>query len=404
VLAALALLGFIALTNRWVSYATALHQFNDSDSLSYRAMASAAPGLLHRRIPEWHAERFSVHYLIGSASKLFDVSLSTSYLVAVILVVIAICLVVVDVLGRLSARPPVVIALLALFLLNPYAVRPDLIEGSGIADLLFVLGIAIAVRGLVVYAPVSVVGGLLLATIARQTALPVALVATAAILLDGSWRLPLGRGRFPFAALCLLLPVATYLGIRAVAHGFSGPSPRLHAMTLLGSTHRLGTLAQHFTRSITGLLPIIALLIASWWIRRSALRAGIPTDGPAPGGSRDPRLYVCLAVGAAIVIQPFLLNPKWAAYNEARLGILGLVPLIVALGIALTQGERLGAVWIRSSVGLGLLVLLALGSFHGEAVIGASNRGERVALQVVVALAASAMLVRWASGEARRTA
>jgi hypothetical protein len=41
---AMAMLAFVAATNRWVSWGDAVHRYHDADPISYRAIAAAAPG------------------------------------------------------------------------------------------------------------------------------------------------------------------------------------------------------------------------------------------------------------------------------------------------------------------------------------------------------------------------
>jgi hypothetical protein len=391
---AVALLLFVGLTNKWVSFNQAVRQFGATDDINYRAMASAAPGLLHGRIPEWHAERFAVQWVVGSAAKLFSLSLYATYRVGVVLVLLAICFVLAETFLRIGLSLSAGAVCIAVFALNAYGVRPYLIGSGGVADLVFVLGSAIAVRGLILRSPWSLLGGLLLATVARQTALPAALVAAAVILLDRAWGVRVPRGRLAFAAAVLVMPLICYAVIRIVAHQFAGPSPSLHTMTLLGASLTPSVLVQHFSRCVNGLLSIAGLLGGLWWSRRSDRKAG-GTSWRPPAPATMAAVYACLAFGAAISSQPALLNPKWASYNENRLAVLGLVPFIAAAGLLFRELERNRGRPLSWKVAATLVGLLALASLHHiYTVIGTASKGQTLVLEAVVALALAIVVAR----------
>jgi hypothetical protein len=383
--ALLVLLAFMAATNRYVSTHEDIYVLHQSDSLSYRAMGGAAPRLLHGAIDEWLAERFAVHWVVGSAAKLFGVPLTAAYFVAVAIVILALCLVLFDLFGRvgLSSRGGAVCT--ALLILNPYSLRGFLVTPAGVADLVFMLGSAIAVRGLVLRAPAAVLGGLVLAATARQTAVPAAIVAALVIAGDSSWRMRLRGRRLGVALTTAVVPVACYAAIRIVAHPFSGPSPSLHTMTLLGASPSLHVLGQHFARCAIVIVGVVALMVATWWVLRSDQLAS-PEAGYRRDNDTSSLMFACLAFGAAIIVQPVVLNPVWAANNENRLTALGLVPLIVAVGILIRELERTRGEAISKPTTAAVLGLLALGSFHHFYTwLRLASAGQTVALQLVVA-------------------
>jgi hypothetical protein len=388
-------------TTKWVSWHAAIYQYRSSDDVNYRAMAEAAPGLLHHRIPEWHAERFAVDWIVGVTAKVLGFGVVTSFRVWVILTILITCLVLAELLVRIGLSLPAAIVCMAVFVLNAYELRPVLLAPGGLGDVVFVLGTTIAVRGLVLRSPASLLGGLLLATVARQTALPPAAVAAVAVALDPAWRARLGGRQLPFAALTIGLPLALYAVIRVVSHPFAGPPPSLHAMTLLGASLSVGTLGQHFARCVNVLLSVGALLLAAWWLLRTTPRdaaarargvpgaglpgAGLPGAGlPGTAAARN----ACLAFGLAIVLQPVVMNPAWASYNENRLSVIGLIPFVVALALMLADLEhaRARALSIRAAaIAVGLL---ALASFHHiSTVVGTANKGQTLMLEVIVAVA-----------------
>ena len=384
--ASLGMLVFVGITNKWVSWHAAVTTYRSSDDVNYRLMAQAAPGLLHHKIPEWHAERFAVAWVVGESAKILSYSVVTSFRVWTIVVILATCFVLAEIFVRIGPSLQGAILCLAVFILNAYSLRPYLIAPGSVDDIALVLGITIAVRGLVLRSPASLLGGLLLATASRQTALPPAAVGALAVALDPAWGQRLGRWRGPFAMATIVLPLALYGVIRIVSHPFAGPPPSLDAMTLLGASLSLGSLVQHFARCTNVLLSVLALLLAVWWVGRRTPGAIGSGQTLTPGVRAT--TYACLGFGLAIIAQPALMNPVWATYNENRLSVMGLIPLVVALGLMLGELERARAQALFARTAAAGVGLLALASFHHiYTVIGTADKAQTLVLEVIVAVA-----------------
>ena len=337
--ASLGLLLFLGITNKWVSWHAAIYHYKSYDDVNYRLMAQAAPGLLHGRIlPEWHAERFAVAWVVGVTAKVLGFSVVTSFRVWVILLALGICLVLAELLVRMGLSLQAAIICMAVFILDAYSLRPYLLAPGSVDDLALVFGTTIAVRGLVLRSPSSLLIGLILATVARQTALPPAAVAAVAVAIDPAWRRRLGRRQLPFAAITIGIPLVIYAIIRIVSHPFAGPPPSLDTMTLLGASLSVGSLVQHFGRCINVLLSVGALLIAALWLSRAAPPSRV-RGRRSPIAGVPAATLACLAFGLAIIAQPAAMNPAWASYNENRLSVLGLIPLVAALGLMLVRAR-----------------------------------------------------------------
>ena len=81
------------------------------------------------------------------------------------------------------------------------------------------------------------------------------------------------------------------------------------------------------------------------------------------------------------------MNPAWASYNENRLSVMGLVPLVAALGLMIAKLERARARQLSVGAASAMIGLLLLGSFHHiSTVIGTANKGQTLVLEVLVAL------------------
>jgi hypothetical protein len=383
---------FLGVTNKWVSWHASIYTYKAYDDVNYRLMAQAAPGLLeHRRIPEWHAERFAVAWVVGASAKLLGYSVPNSFRVWVIIALLAICLALAEILIRVGLSLQAAIVCMGVFVLNAYSLRPYLLAPGGVDDLGLVLGTTIAVRGLVLRSPASLLGGLMLATVCRQTALPPAAVAALAVAVDPAWRQRLGRGRIPFAIATIAIPLAIYAVIRVVSQPFAGPAPTLDAMTLLGASLSAGSLVQHFARCVNVLLSIAALLIAVWWLARGAPAPDRRSPTPGPRAA----IYACLGFGLAIIAQPVVMNPVWATFNENRLSVMGLIPLVVGLALMLGELERAQVRPLPVRTAAVLVGLLVLGSFHHiYTVIGTADKAQTLVLEAIVAVALLLVTVR----------
>jgi hypothetical protein len=212
-------------------------------------------------------------------------------------------------------------------------------------------------------------------------------------MIDPSWRLRLGQWRLPFVAAVIVLPVACYGVIRLVAHGFAGPLPTLHDMTLLGTSMSPTVLVPHFARCVNGSLSVGALLAVTWWMLR---REGRDGGHPQPSSTATRRsIYGCLAVGIAILVQPAVLNPAWAVYNETRLANLGLVPLVAALALMIHELEVARGRSLSSRVAVALVGLLAVASLnHVNSVVGPPSKAATVTLQAIIGVALAVIILR----------
>jgi hypothetical protein len=98
--------------------------------------------------------------------------------------------------------------------------------------------------------------------------------------------------------------------------------------------------------------------------------------------------YGCLAVAAAVIIQPLGVSPTFPgfAHNEQRLVGIGLLPLVLAAAVALRYAQMNGRLALGRQ-GLAIVIaFLAIGSLHHiYTVIGPPNLKDFVALELVAA-------------------
>jgi hypothetical protein len=326
-----------------------------TDALYYREMAASAPGLPDEVIGSAYTGRLVPHYLVGLLAEVSGASLHAAYVVSLVVVVTAL-LVVLHLLLRYMSLP--VYALLAgIVVLSPYAFRPYLASAWNLQDLVFVLGTAVCLLGLLHRRSALVLLGLAVAICGRQSALPLAPVAALWVLADPAWRAKSRRLRLGTAMGVLALVVGVYSAIMFAVAPFSKDyEPHIPGDTVLALLQDLPSnarsLVAHLGRSVVPLLVPGAVLVATLTLRRTK---GLPwLSWPAFG---------CLTVGAAIIGQPIAIDPAFPgfAYNEQRLVALGLLPLAVAIGLLLAPvaPRRVAGPMIAM-----MAVLLSVSSLH----------------------------------------
>jgi hypothetical protein len=367
-----------------------------ADAVNYQRIADAAPGFYHGLIVPWQATRWVPNWIVGSFSHLLSLSVPNGYRFWQAVLILAIVGVLIETLLALKISTPAALVCLGLVILNAYLFRSYLGSAGAPADYVLILGATIAVRGLLLRSRLWLIGGLLVAVIARQTALPPALVASGVVLVDPAWKQKYGRGRWFIALNTILLPAIAYEIVADLAKSFSGPNQSLSTETLLGAQLHAGFLFQHFARCVDPILSTVALLAACWWLRRERVPRAQNYRAPGQAMYQTPEVvkpvrdnaaaYGALLFGAAIWIQPVLLNPAWASYNEPRLAVFALVPIVVGLAVVMRdlelQYER-----ISNGLCVVLLGLLAIGSLHYEySVIGEHTRNQTLAVQILVAV------------------
>jgi hypothetical protein len=405
----LALSLLVAATNRWMSWDAGTRLLTARDVGSYEAIARAAPGLPSRDLPAHHAERFPVHWVTGALSDLSGVPLHALYRVLLVAAIVGTLVALHGtVTGRLAAGAHALV--FAAFLLDPYVLRYELLVPGMLADATFVLAVGVTIFGLARRRPWAVLGGIALATAARETALPAALVVIAWVALAPDWRALPRALRRRVAAGVAVVAAGIWAVTRAVAGGFSAPAlpgvhdasavasgyslpaPSLSTLddyTILGTLSAPGTLAEHVARVATPLIMPTALVVAALVVAR---RMGV----------RPPvAFWASLAMAASIVAQPLLVSPAVLANNETRLAALGVLPLVAALALLLERiGPRLRErLQGRDLAGIG--VVLAIGSLHHlYTVVGPTSASQIAPLQLVAGALAGWLLVRAATRQA----
>lgn len=388
-----AMVAWLLLTTTWLSWSS---QFRASgDSQSYIRMARAAPGLPSSSIGSAYTDRFVPHYAVGLTSRALGVQVEVVYCAFSGVVLLGVVLVARAILLRLVApRWPVSLGL-AVLLLNPYFFRTYLPFPALYADPLFVLGLAVAILGLVDRRLVILGLGVVIAVLARQTALLAVPPLAIWVWCDRTWDLT-RRTRVVTALGLVVVPWLGHRAIRQVTAPFTAQfEPRIPQDTVLPlvlhPSGHVSPLVIHVARTFLPLLVALALLAVGWAVGRRTRRGWSSPHALGAG--------VLLVVSAAIVAQPLLISPDFPglATNEQRLSALAVLTL--ALAVALFSSEPLRATRVRGGTmldraGVALfLVSMLISSLRAEStVIGPASKAAVIAVQLVCALIAAGSL------------
>src|ERR1035437_7823997 len=147
VLIALPLL-FLLLTNRWMGWSEGIHYLQADDTQGYLTIAEAAPSFPDQVVLYEHAQRFFIHSLTGTFSKLTGVSLPGSYYLFLALILGLTLLILDKIFVRLKLPPFAYALCMSVFIINPYTFRYYLIVPAMLADNVFVLGFSAVLLGL----------------------------------------------------------------------------------------------------------------------------------------------------------------------------------------------------------------------------------------------------------------
>lgn len=323
---------------RWASIQEGIREGWGGDLRSYLVIARAAPSFPDRPVRRPFAERFPAHWVAGAISDATGIPLEDVYRTLSIVVVAVLIVVVHATLVRIHVGAQAYVLATGVLVAGVYPLH-FLLAGAGmLQDDVFLLGLALAVFGVVRGSLGLLVGGLALATLGRQTAIPVAVVAAFCIAFAPTFR----RIRVRAAAVVALVPLAVYASLRLSADTFAvSDRGSFHDRSILGFAVSAEAFGKHVGRVSLGVFLAVVLVAAGW--RRSRGRAPL----------------TLLLVAAAVVVQPLVLGPA-STYpgNEPRLASLAIPVLAVAVGIVLAQAELTR---VETAI---LAFALALASLH----------------------------------------
>ncbi len=361
----------LLLTNRYFFLASD-SQILPGDSFSYVRIASAFPRLpmSNSDIPPQHAQRFVVPYLVGGFSKLTHLPLEGSFRVFTIGAMLSIVSLLVRILRRLHGLLPLhSLWLLALLILNPYSFRIYIAAPYLLNDLFFQVGLTMLLLGLFEESILISLLGVLLAICSRQTGLlliPPMLLWLVLLWPRNRKRAAIFAGVTATVIAILIYIMNAYIALKisrqvvSIAHvaGFLAwmrGSPSIKALMEFGLRGIIGF--TFLAATVLGTFPRFSSIAE--WSRENCLRTGC-----------------LLGFAAMIASQPVLGGPAVTAHDITRLVLLGLTPLLVALGILFSHTTLSKQFW-QQAFPL-FMVSVALGSFHHTySFLGVGNGAEQ---------------------------
>lgn len=379
---------FFVLTTRWLGWRTGIAVTGGQDVHQYELMAEAAPGLPGTQVGSAYTARFLIHWSVGAAAGLVGVSVELAYRIACLAAMAAFALTARLCLIRLGVTGWALRLCLALAVLNPYALRYYALVPGYLSDVVFQLGLALALLGTFSRRSWTLLVGVVVAVLARQTIVVVAPVLAVWLLVADRGR-PGGRWRLVTAVATVALPFGALAGVERLTRPFTTEfAPRLPEDTVLPLIRDLpataAVLGDHLLRVAAPLLLVLSMLVALALVHLRRRR-------PLPA-----ELYLCALVSAAVVGQPLVIGPTFPGFagNEPRLSALGFLPLVLCLGLAFRSSQAV--LTARTAVPLVLLVALA-SLHHVYTAVGPATATQFVALQAVAA-ALAFVLVLMATG------
>jgi hypothetical protein len=351
---------------RWWSWGDAIRARFAADTSSYERIARAAPSFPREHVLRPFAERFPAHWLVGSLADGLGLSLHGLYRFFDLLVLALMLAAVHLALRRLGLGAHAYALAMGAVAASAYPVHYLLAAPGMLSDGVFVLGLSAMLLGFVSGRFELALGGLVLGTLGRQSAVPVALAAALWVLAAPAWR----RRRVVYAATILLVPLGLWLALHFAVGSFADPQPGpFRDLTVLGYDPR--GFADHLGRIALGIL-VPSALVAGAWAR---------TRGRLPRGA--------LLAAGAVVAQTLVLGPTSNSHNEPRLAGLAVPALAVAAG-ALLRRARL----TRAELGVLGLAVLAGGLHPRYTHAGLGRTWQWVVLEAVSAALVVAVLAR----------
>jgi hypothetical protein len=384
------LLAFLVGSNRWMTWAAGIRYTAANDVLVYQTIASAAPSLPTSRLGSAYTERFVIHYLLGTIAKAIGAPLPVVYWLAWGFFLALIAIVIHLILSSLRLSAISYWLCMAALLLSPFIFRLYALVPGMIQDVLFMLGLSIVLLGLTRVNGSLVCIGLMIAVLARQTALPAALPIALWTFLGAGWRDRPMIKRALWTAAVTLTPFLVYAVVTAIARPFTFSfEPQIPQDTILPLLIRLPDhaldLVVHVLRIASPLLVTSTLLITScillWWSRRTT----VPFE-----------FWTSLLIAASVIGQPLLISSSFPGFerNESRISALGLPALVVALAFALQRLEGASANAFPKWVLVLIFCLIGVASLHPIfSIVGFGSTGRFFVLEACASTALASLLV-----------
>ncbi len=174
---------YLIATNTYFNYEQSLI-FGAADGFSYLEISKSSPKLTNIPLQPIHAERFFFPYLIGLLNKLISLELYSLYRILVIIILVLINNILIRILKSTGLNPYNILFALTLLNFNPYLTRYYISNPLIINDLIFLLGSLNSILGIIHKNKKFLYLGLIIASLARQSAIAIPLSLLPIIFLE----------------------------------------------------------------------------------------------------------------------------------------------------------------------------------------------------------------------------
>ena len=343
------------LSNQYFSFASPYTQVAAGDTSGYFWVATDAPELDSKKVPQHRAQRFVVPAAIGVVARGLGIREETGFYLAVLVISLAILYRWQRLIQWCGYSGTTAILLTGMFIFNPYAFRFCFAFPGIVVDLVFVWSLIHALYSLLKGQGVFLIFWTLIMALARQTAIVCLPAIVLGVFLLPSWNKP-PRTRFLVAFSLVAVTCMVYQCTRSIAGPFSIPTSSWQylkeGMTWYLLRFEWDAFLLFLSRfAITFWIPLILLI-------------GSLVFGPKVLRSRDAKIYegfLWLLI-AGICAQPILFSPEITAGGIQRLCVFALPAALLVLAPRLEHAPCAitGSVWRTG----GILLMLWISSLH----------------------------------------
>ncbi len=293
------LLCFLYSTRYHLPFIDSINWVQATDVYSYLVISSSAPNLPTESISFHFAQRWIPHYLVGCVAAILNMDLGLAYALISGVMVASIIVLAWSILLQAARDKTLGILIFLLLSLSVFSFRLYIFVPGLFADLVFVLGLALALKACLGRSYGMVVVGMLVATTGKQLSLLV--LPGLALYIYAVWGALLGQAKaFFMGVLLTLVVIAFYQLLIFTSADFALPnsitSNVLFALFpwIVSDRFTLGLMSEHMFRILLPLLPFIMV-----W-------------GLAPGGLSQ-KLHV-LSAGELMAWMLMILGPMAYAF------------------------------------------------------------------------------------------
>lgn len=308
----LLIIGFLYLTRYQLSFVDAIDWVHATDVYSYLVISSSAPNFPAENIPFHFSQRWIPHYLVGYLASFFGIDLEVTYSLVNIVFIIFMLRLMWGIVFQVAPDKAIGGVIFLFLALSVFSFRLYVFVPGLFADLVYVLGLLIAINGCILKRFGFIVLGMLVATIGKQLSLLV--LPGFALYVFVVWGHVVGRTKsFLMGVLLSLVVVGFYLLLVHTSADFALPNSITANVLfsfipwLLSERFTFYLLTEHLLRVFLPLLPFILVWTLAPGPLIYKLRALVPGE-----------MIAWLLIILGPIAYAFLPGPEVQMGNQSR--------------------------------------------------------------------------------------